>query len=132
MGEGDMASAAGPILVVDFDEGVRALIRSLLGSIGLVVAEAGSGEHALALARALRPRLALVDVFLPELSGYEVCHRLTTEFGVPVVLVSRASRKNLDQVAGLLLGAAGCVSKPFSPDDLLGRVRQLLRQPAAA
>ena len=127
-----MASAARPILVVDFDESSRTVIRSLLESSGFAVVEAGSGENALTLARALAPRLALVDVFLPTLSGYEVCHRLKTEFGVPVVLVSRTSREALDQVAGLLVGADGCVSKPFTPDDLLGRVRQLLRRPAAA
>jgi len=127
-----MASAARPILVVDFDESSRTVIRSLLESSGFAVVEAGSGENALTLARALVPRLALVDVFLPTLSGYEVCHRLKTEFGVPVVLVSRTSREALDQVAGLLVGADGCVSKPFTPDDLLGRVRQLLRRPAAA
>jgi DNA-binding response OmpR family regulator len=127
-----MASAAGPILVVDFDDDSRTLIRSLLESSGFAVAEAGSGENALTLARALVPRLALVDVFLPTLSGYEVCHRLKTEFGVPVVLMSRTSREPLDQVAGLLVGADGCVSKPFAPDDLLGRVRQLLRRPEAA
>ena len=127
-----MASAAGPILVVDCDDGARTLIRSLLESAGFRVAEAGSGEDALTLAPALDPRLALVDVFLPTLSGYEVCHRLKTELGVPVVLVSRTSREALDQVAGLLLGADGCVSKPFVPDDLLGRVRQVARRPEAA
>ena len=127
-----MASAARPILVVDSDESSRTVIRSLLESSRFAVVEAGSGENALTLARALVPRLALVDVFLPTLSGYEVCHRLKTEFGVPVVLVSRTSREALDQVAGLLVGADGCVSKPFTPDDLLGRVRQLLRRPAAA
>ena len=127
-----MASAAGPILVVDFDDGTRALIRSLLESAGFAVADAGSGEDALTLAPALDPQLALIDVFLPTLSGYEVCHRLKTELGVPIVLVSRASRESLDQVAGLLLGADGCVSKPFAPHVLLGRVRQLVRQPEAA
>jgi DNA-binding response OmpR family regulator len=127
-----MASAAGPILVVDFDDDSRTLIRSLLESSGFAVVEAGSGENALTLARAFVPLLALVDVFLPTLSGYEVCHRLTTEVGVPVVLVSRTSREPLDQVAGLLVGADGCVSKPFTPDDLLDRVRQLLRRPDAA
>ncbi len=121
-----MANAGGPILVVDHDQGVRVLIASLLESAGFRVAEAETGEGALALASTVRPRLALVDVFLPGLSGYEVCHRLKTEFHVPVVLVSRPSRESLDQVAGMLLGADACVAKPFAPDDLLDRVRRLL------
>ena len=128
-----MRETAGPILVVDGDERMRAFVRSLLESAGFGCAEAESGESALALARSVRPRLALVDVFLPGVSGYEVCHRLKTEFAVPVVLVSRASRESLDAVAAMLLGADACVTKPFAPDDLLDRVRQLVvRHPEAA
>jgi DNA-binding response OmpR family regulator len=117
---------AGPILVVDHDDGVRVRISSLLESAGFGTAEAETGEIALALARAVRPRLALVDVFLPGLSGYEVCHRLKTEFGVPVVLISRATRESLDEVAGMLLGADDCVTRPLLADELLDRVRQVL------
>jgi DNA-binding response OmpR family regulator len=123
-----MMDEAGPILVVDHDDGVRVLVSSLLESAGFGTAEAETGEIALALARAVRPRLALVDEYLPGLSGYEVCHRLKTEFGatVPVVLVSRAARGKLDEVAGMLLGADDCLTKPFLADELLDRVRQLL------
>ena len=128
-----MADAAGPILVVDHDERVRKLLGTWLEAAGFPVVEAETGEDALALAGDVSPRLALVDVFLPGLSGYEVCHRLKTEFHVPVVLVSRATRESLDQLAGLLLGADACVAKPFLPDDLLDRVRRLVsRQPEAA
>jgi two-component system, OmpR family, alkaline phosphatase synthesis response regulator PhoP len=128
-----MAKPGGPILVVDHDDSVRVLVSSLLESAGFAVAEAATGEAALALAGAVGPTLALVDVFLPGLSGYELCHRLKTELGVPVVLVSRPSRESLDEVAGMLVGADACVSKPFAPDDLLDRVRQVLVQhPEAA
>ena len=127
-----MEPAAGPILVVDHDDGARVLVGALLEAAGYDVAEAESGEAALSLANAARPQLALVDVFLPGLSGYEVCHRLKTELGVPVLLVSRESRQSLDQVAGMLLGADACVSKPFLPDDLLERVRQLAKRDEAA
>lgn len=128
-----MTDTAGPILIVDNDDRMRAVLGSLLQSAGFGFAEAETGEIALALARAVRPRLALVDVFLPGLSGYELCHRLKTEFGVPVVLLSRPAREALDEVAGMLLGADACVTKPFMPDDLLARVRQLVvRRPEAA
>jgi DNA-binding response OmpR family regulator len=127
-----LANAAGPIMVVDHDDGMRVLVSELLEAAGFAVAEAGTGETALSLAGAARPQLALVDVFLPGLSGYEVCHRLKVELGVPVVLVSRTSRESLDQVAGMLLGADACVAKPFSPDELLERVRELVRRLQAA
>jgi DNA-binding response OmpR family regulator len=120
-----MAELAGPILVVDHDEHVRLLVGSLLESAGFTVAQAETGENALSLADAVRPSLAIVDVFLPGLSGYELCHRLKTELGIPVVLVSRAARESLDKVAASLLGADDCVAKPFMMDDLLGRVREL-------
>jgi DNA-binding response OmpR family regulator len=119
-------------MVVDHDDGMRVLVSELLEAAGFAVAEAGTGETALSLAGAARPQLALVDVFLPGLSGYEVCHRLKAELGVPVVLVSRTSRESLDQVAGMLLGADACVAKPFSPDELLERVRELVSRLQAA
>ncbi len=123
-----MVEGVGPILVVDHDDGVRVIVSELLEAAGFGTAEAETGEIALALARAVQPRLVLVDVFLPGLSGYEVCHRLKTEFGsaLPVVLVSREPRQALDQIAGMLLGADDCVTKPILADELLDRVRQLL------
>ena len=123
-----MADEAGPILVVDDDDSVRVGISSLLESAGFGTTEAETGEVALALARAEQPRLALVDVYLPGLSGYEVCHRLKAEYGeaLPVVLVSRERREDLDRVAGALLGADDCVTRPIMRDELLALVKRLL------
>jgi DNA-binding response OmpR family regulator len=125
-----MADEAGPILVVDDDDGARRGITSLLESAGFETAEAETGEAALALARALQPRLALVDVYLPGLSGYEVCHRLKAEYGeaLPVVLVSREQREDLDRVAGGLLGADDCLTSPVSGDELLSIVGRLIER----
>ena len=125
-----MAEGAGPILVVDDDDDARAAISSLLESAGFSTAQAETGEAALALARAVQPRAALVDVYLPGLSGYEVCHRLKAEYGeaLPVVLVSRERRKDLDRVAGALLGADDCVTSPVSRDELLSLVERLLER----
>jgi DNA-binding response OmpR family regulator len=105
-------------------------ISSLLASAGFGIAEADTGEAALALARAVQPRLALVDVYLPGLSGYEVCHRLKAEYGeaLPVVLVSRERREDLDRVAGALLGADDCVTSPVSRERLLSLVERLLER----
>ena len=123
-----MANDAGPILVVDDDEDGRARLSSLLAAAGFGTAEAATGEAALPLARQIEPSLALVDVYLPGLSGYEVCHRLKSEFGpsFPVVLVSRNRRRDLDRVAGALLGADDCVSAPVSGDELLPLLERLL------
>jgi DNA-binding response OmpR family regulator len=129
-----MGERTGPILVVDHDDGTRVLVGALLESAGFGVTQAETGEAALELARALPPQLALIDVFLPGLSGYELCHLLKTELGpaVPVVLVSRAERESLDQVAGMLLGADACVAKPFVADHLLEEVRRLVARQAEA
>jgi len=125
-----MADEAGPILVVDDDEGARAGISSLLEAAGFGIAEAETGEAALALAREVQPQLAFVDVYLPGLSGYEVCHRLKAEFGdaLPVVLVSRERREDLDRVAGALLGADDCVTSPVSRDELLSVIERMLER----
>ena len=125
-----MADKAGPFLVVDDDEGARVDISSLLEAAGFETAEAETGEAALALAREVQPRLAFVDVYLPGLSGYEVCHRLKAEFGdaLPVVLVSRERREDLDRVAGALLGADDCVTSPVSRDELLSVIKRLLER----
>ena len=78
------------ILVVDDDQGCRTLIYELLESAGLPAARAATGEEALAMIRRAAPRLAILDVRLPGVSGYEMCHRLKLERGdaFPVVLVS--------------------------------------------
>jgi DNA-binding response OmpR family regulator len=125
-----MADEAGPILVVDDDEGARVGISSLLEAAGFGIAEAETGEAALALAREVQPQLAFVDVYLPGLSGYEVCHRLKAEFGdaLPVVLVSRERREDLDRVAGALLGADDCVTSPVSRDELLSVIERMLER----
>ena len=82
-------------MVVDHDDGMRVLVSELLEAAGFAVAEAGTGETALSLAGSARPQLALVDVFLPGLSGYELCHRLKVELG------SRRSRlADIARVAG--------------------------------
>ena len=129
-----MADDLRRILVVDHDDGGRVLMSSILEGAGFATAGADTGESALAAARSTLPRLALVDIYLPGLSGYEVCHRLKMECGdsFPVVLVSRSEREALDCVAAVLLEADGCVAKPIRPDDLLHAVHRLLGRPPAA
>jgi two-component system nitrate/nitrite response regulator NarL len=119
-----------PVLVADGDKQSRALIAELLERIGSRPYEAASGPEALALAEKLQPALAILDVALPGTSGYEVCHELRSRFGdsVCLVLVSSERGEPLDRVAGLLIGADDYIVKPFHPDELLVRVRALLRR----
>jgi DNA-binding NarL/FixJ family response regulator len=121
------------VLVVDDDAPTRALIVSLLERIGCEPHEAAAGDEALDKADAVRPALVLLDIDLPRITGYEVCHELRERFGddVSIVFVSGVRVEALDRVAGLLIGADDYVVKPFDPDELVNRVRVLLRRHAA-
>jgi DNA-binding response OmpR family regulator len=119
-----------PILIVDDDQASRRLLSKVLGQAGYTTREATSGEAALEAARGERPRLVLLEVRLPDLSGYEVCHELRKEFGdgLPIVFLSGERTESYDRVAGLMIGADDYLPKPFATDELLARVRALLRR----
>ena len=125
--------SSGPILIVEDDAGVRGLLTELLEGAGYATRCAQTGEEGLALARAERPALAILDVSLSGLSGYEVCRALRDDLGerLAIMFVSGARTESFDRVAGLLVGADDYLSKPFAPDELLARVRALLRRSAA-
>jgi len=114
--------------VVDDDDGCRTLIVELLERIGCTVVEAASGDEALILAKADRPALVLLDIGIPGITGYEVCHELRETYGntLPVVFVSGSRVESQDRVAGLLIGADDYIVKPFDGDELIARVRRLL------
>jgi DNA-binding NarL/FixJ family response regulator len=119
-----------PVLIADHDEESRALARAALHEAGYETLEAANGKEALDAARRAFPRLAVLEVMLPGLSGYEVCHQLRQEFGdeLPIVFLSGDRTEPLDRVAGLLIGADDYLAKPFVPDELLARVRRLVRR----
>jgi DNA-binding NarL/FixJ family response regulator len=116
------------LLVVDDDDDFRTFVADLLRGAGHQVVEAATGNGALAHARAERPALIVLDVHLPDISGYEVCRELRDEFGdlLPIIFVSGERTESYDRVGGLLLGADDYVVKPFASDELLARVRRLL------
>ena len=117
----------GPVLIADADPAARGFLVRLLESVGVVAHEAASREDALATARREQPRLVIVDVGLPPLSGYELCRELKAEFGeIAVVFVSDDRVEPRDRVAGLYLGGDDYVVKPFDPGELLARVTRLL------
>jgi DNA-binding NarL/FixJ family response regulator len=121
--------ARAPILVVDDDEVFREAITGILQRAGYAAITAANGEDGLLAARSEQPRLVILDVCLPDLSGYEVCRQLKDRFGdgLPVLFVSGVRTESFDRVAGLLIGADDYLGKPFAADELLARVRRLVR-----
>ena len=115
------------VLVVDDDAACRSLVTALLAEAGYAVREAESGNAARTVARRDPPGLVVLDVKLPDVSGYEVCREFRDEFGetLPILFLSGEKTDQLDRVGGLLIGADDYVVKPFEPNELLARVRRL-------
>jgi DNA-binding response OmpR family regulator len=120
----------GPILVVDSDLQTRAVVARLLLHAGYATRMASTAAEALESAQKRRPRLVLIEVALPDVSGFELCHELRDQCGraLPIMFFSRRGTDPLDRVTGLLLGADDYLAKPFIPDELLARVAALTRR----
>lgn len=118
------------VLVIEDDPVVLELMNVILTEAGVPVASASTGEEALKVARARRPSVALIDVHLPGMCGYETCRALREQFGeaLAVIFVSGERTESFDRVAGLLLGADDYLTKPFATDELVARVRRLLHR----
>jgi two-component system phosphate regulon response regulator PhoB len=117
------------ILVVDDEPDAVELIQFNLKSAGFDVVTASDGEEALKKARTLMPNLIVLDLMLPEVDGLEVCKILRRDSqtsGIPIVMLT-AKAAEVDRVLGLELGADDYVTKPFSPRELVLRVKRLLR-----
>jgi len=119
----------GRILAVDDDKKTVASIKLYLEHDGFEVAVAYDGRQALAEARANLPDLVVLDLMLPEINGIEVCRILRADSEVPIImLTSRATEE--DKLRGLGVGADDYVTKPFSPRELVARIRAVLRRTA--
>jgi two-component system alkaline phosphatase synthesis response regulator PhoP len=116
-----------PILVVEDEEPILNLIVAYLRAEGFTVHIAGDGDTALVLARQHRPELVILDLLLPGMDGLEVCRRLQQEHG-PYVLMLTARAEEVDKVVGLSVGADDYLTKPFSPRELVARVKAILRR----
>lgn len=116
------------ILVVDDDPKMLSLMRRGLSFAGYVVDQASDGEEALRIARGRPPDLVVLDIMLPSLDGVEVCLRLRAGDPDLPILMSTAKGRVPDRVAGLDAGADDYVVKPFDFDELLARIRALLRR----
>ena len=122
------------ILVVDDEPDIVALVVYHLAKDGYRVSSAASGTEALATARRERPALIVLDLMLPGLSGFEVLEQLRADADTAsiAVLLLTARKEEPDRIKGLSLGADDYLTKPFSPQELVLRVRAILRRSAAA
>jgi len=116
------------ILIVDDDSRVTSALRRTLAYEGYQVSTALDGEGALAIARAKSPDLVILDLMLPGIDGFEVCRRLRTADEGIAVLMLTARDAVVDRVAGLEIGADDYLVKPFALEELLARVKALLRR----
>jgi two-component system alkaline phosphatase synthesis response regulator PhoP len=119
------------LLVVEDEEVIRVLLEDDLSMEGYDVATAGNGETALSMAGNQAYDLIILDVMLPGKDGFQVCRELRESgVGTPILMLTAKSQE-IDKVLGLELGADDYVTKPFSPKELVARIRAILRRRAA-
>ncbi|HEV7209941.1 MAG TPA: response regulator transcription factor [Mycobacteriales bacterium] len=126
-----MADGKGLILVVEDERAIADLVRMYLSREGFGVQVEVDGRAGLAAARRLHPVAIVLDVGLPELDGTEVCRALRAEGDLVPVLFVTARDDEVDRILGLELGADDYITKPFSPRELVARVRAVLRRGVA-
>jgi DNA-binding response OmpR family regulator len=118
---------ANTLLTIEDDPDIRLMLKMVLEDEGWIVSEAGTAAEGLDRFAEDQPDLVLVDLKLPDRSGFEVCRSLRQTSGVPIIIVT-AQESSFDVVAGLEAGADDYVSKPFEPKELAARIRALLRR----
>ncbi len=115
------------ILVVDDEPDIVRLVRAYLERAGFAVVTAGEGGEALAVFRHERPNLVVLDLNLPGMDGLDVCRGMRRDSDVPIIMLT-ARLEETDRLIGLELGADDYVVKPFSPREIVARVRAVLRR----
>lgn len=120
-----------PILVVDDDAKIVSLVRAYLEREGFAVVTAADGSAALAAIREARPRLVVLDVMLPELDGIAVTRLVREHSDVPILMLSARGGVS-DRISGIAEGADDYLPKPFSPAELVVRVKAILRRASVA
>jgi DNA-binding response OmpR family regulator len=115
------------ILVVEDEQQIARVVRAYLERAGHLVVTAGDGQVALHQFRHERPDLVVLDLMLPQMDGLDVCRIIRRESDVPIIMLT-ARVEEVDKLIGLELGADDYVTKPFSPRELVARVRAVLRR----
>src|SRR5437667_11234490 len=117
----------GGVLLVEDEESIGTLVRTYLGRDGYRVVWVRTGEEALAELGRHQVRLVVLDIGLPGIDGFEVCRQMRARSSVPILMLT-ARDEEPDRVAGLELGADDYVTKPFSPRELVARMKAVLRR----
>ena len=115
------------ILIAEDDADIRDLLRLYLEGEGFRVLEAGDGAAALRIAREQSPSMAIVDIMMPEMNGFELTRALRKYSDIPILILSAKSQDN-DKILGLNLGADDYITKPFNPVEIVARVKAQLRR----
>ncbi len=118
---------SGNILIVDDEPKMRELVRLYLEREGFRLTEAGDGEEALNFLRQSRFDLVILDIMMPKVDGLTVCKKIRNETDTPVIMLT-AKGEEIDRVLGFELGADDYIVKPFSPRELVARVKAMLRR----
>jgi two-component system OmpR family response regulator len=124
----DPVSAEARLLVVDDEPNIVELLSASLRYAGFDVATASTGSEALTTARSFRPDLLVLDVMMPEMDGFELVRRLRSEGARTPVLFLTARDATEDKITGLTLGGDDYVTKPFSLEEVVARIRAVLRR----
>lgn len=115
------------ILIVDDEKNIVDILKFNLNREGFATAEAYDGEQALQMVEEYKPDLILLDIMLPKKDGFEVCRRLRQSVSTPILMLT-AKEEEVDKVLGLELGADDYITKPFSPRELMARIKANLRR----
>ncbi len=114
-------------MIADDDPNVREIIRLYFKQHQMEVMEASDGESALALAAESQPDIAILDVMMPGMDGFETCREMLKRYDFPVIMLT-AKGDEFDRVLGLELGADDYITKPFSPRELVARIKAVFRR----
>ena len=115
------------LVIVEDDPNIADLLDAYLRDAGFRVLQASLGERGLELVELHRPVMVILDIGLPDIDGFEVCRRIRTRSSVPVLFLT-ARDGEIDRILGLELGADDYVTKPFSPREIVARVKAILRR----
>ena len=117
----------GKILIVDDEYKIRKIIKAYIEKEGFEAITAKDGKEALEYYKIKNPDLIILDLMLPELSGEEVCKKIRHDSDIPIIMLTAKGQEN-DKIEGLDIGADDYVVKPFSPKELMARVRAIIRR----
>ncbi len=115
------------ILIVEDDLQIQTLIRDYVNASGYIAITASDGEEALMKFESEKPHLALLDIILPKIDGFELCRKIRNESNIPIIMIS-SKKEDTDKILALGLGADDFIEKPFSPRVLIAKIQSQFRR----